>query len=153
MPPNGHTQHCTGNVAGSKAGPGSVCYFYNSTGASLASHKASCVARGGHLVAFNNATEQRLVEAVFSISGHYWIGVEPGAGGQWALADGSGTIGTGRPSNTNPYAHWWGIGTGYACMSELTKLQWHIYCNFLQALTTKSAGGSPHADPACTGRS
>jgi hypothetical protein len=109
MAANSPTQHCTSNLAGSKAGLGSVCYFYNSTGASYASHKASCVSKGGHLVAFNNATEQRLVESVFSISGHYWIGVEPGSGGQWALADGSGNIGTGRPSNAAPYAHWWAL--------------------------------------------
>jgi hypothetical protein len=101
--------HCTGNHPGASTSPSSVCYFYNATTGSHANHEAGCQARGGHLVAYNSAAEQRLVEAVFSISGHYWIGVEPAVGGTWELADGSSNLGTGRPSNTNPYAHWWAL--------------------------------------------
>jgi hypothetical protein len=36
----------------------------------------------------------------------YWIGVEAGTNYQWVLADGSGSIGNGQPSNAAPHAHW-----------------------------------------------
>jgi hypothetical protein len=34
-----------------------------------------------------------------------WLGVHPGAGGQWYLPDGT-HVGNGQPSNEAPYAHW-----------------------------------------------
>ena len=37
---------------------------------------------------------------------YYWIGVEAGTSYQWVLADGSGSVGNGQPSNGAPHAHW-----------------------------------------------
>jgi hypothetical protein len=36
----------------------------------------------------------------------YWLGVEAGSGYRWMLADGSGSVGNGQPSNAAPHAHW-----------------------------------------------
>jgi hypothetical protein len=39
-------------------------------------------------------------------SSYYWLGIEL-SGYQFYGVDGSGSLGTGLPSNSNPYAHWW----------------------------------------------
>jgi hypothetical protein len=83
-----------------------TCYLLNTTTASYASHKAACTAKGGWLAAFSTGAEQLEVETAMSPQGFYWIGVEAGTEDRWMLADGSGSVGNGLPSNANPHAHW-----------------------------------------------
>jgi hypothetical protein len=70
---------------------------------------AAAAAAGGYLAAFNSAAEQLDVEVklgLWSKTTDMWLGVYPGAGQQWYLADGT-LVGNGQPSNAAPYAHWW----------------------------------------------
>jgi hypothetical protein len=80
----------------------------NDTTAGFAAHEAACQAVGGNLAGFHSAAEQLEVEArlgLWSKTTNMWLGVFPGAGQQWYLADGT-LVGNGQPSNAAPYAHW-----------------------------------------------
>lgn len=97
LPVNEYTTYCPAN--------GASCYFYNRTSANYTTHRSSCQARGGYLVAFNSAEEQELVEAWFvttttAMSGQTpWIGVEQ-AGSQWWAA--AGIVLPKRPQDLKP---------------------------------------------------
>jgi hypothetical protein len=58
------------------------------------------------LAAYSAGAEQYAVESTLNPAEAYWIGVEL-QGSQWVLLDASAaSVGDGRPSNSNPYAHW-----------------------------------------------
>ena len=80
------------------------CYTLNTTGATYASHKAACKAKGGDLVSWNSGEEQNDVEKGLSVSMAYYMGVEK-AGNSWYLLDGT-NLGNNTISNSNPYKHW-----------------------------------------------
>ena len=83
------------------------CYIFNATGASYASHKAACQAKGGYLVSWNSAAEQNEVEKALGLAAlttNYYMGVER-AGTNWYLLDGT-NLGNLTISNSNPYKHW-----------------------------------------------
>ncbi len=134
MPPNTDVHYCTNNDPG-KGNIQSICYLLNKTADTYANHKARCAAIGGHLAAFNTGkatapfhnpltgsanppmpqrfahmlagAEQNDVELALDPRSFYWIGVEAGTEDRWTLADGSGSVGNGLPSNARPHAHWW----------------------------------------------
>ncbi len=95
-PPNNATHYCTATS----------CYLLNATPDTYESHKAACALLTAWPVAYNNATEQQEVEAALGPQANYWLGVEEGSQFRWMLADGSGSVGNGQPSNAAPYAHW-----------------------------------------------
>jgi hypothetical protein len=110
LPPNDGTVYCPNNRPGNSSATGTPsCYFLNATAASFATHQAACQAMGGYLAAFNSAAEQLDVEVKLQLwtytGSNIWLGVYPGAGQQWFLADGA-PVGNGQPSNAAPYAHW-----------------------------------------------
>ena len=86
---------------------GDSCYYYNTTYATYATHKAACQAQGGYLASYNSGQEQSAVENRMAYRGnsYYWIGVEPTAQGQYVMLDGT-PLNSGLPSTLNPYAHW-----------------------------------------------
>jgi hypothetical protein len=85
--------------------------MHNNTAANFASHRAGCQAvPGGDLVSFNSQEEQAAVESSLRKvgAGNIWIGVIR-VNNTWFLADGT-FVGTGFPSEANPYAHWCAAG-------------------------------------------
>jgi hypothetical protein len=110
LPPNTAKVYCPNNRPGNTTATRTrSCYLLNDTTDSFAAHDAACKAMGGYLAGFNSAAEQLDVEAklgLWSKSTNIWLGVYPGAGQQWYLADGT-LVGNGQPSNAAPYAHWW----------------------------------------------
>ena len=69
------------------------CYYIITTAVSFAEQKGNCTAKGGHLVAYNNAFEQLDVERYFTAAGtmttddYVYIGVEK-TGNLWYWPDG-----------------------------------------------------------------
>jgi hypothetical protein len=116
------------------------CYSHSFKRSGHQAAAEDCWALNGELVAYEDATEQELVERYFgvwdSLSRSYWLGARrSGAGADFALLDGSAL--PQRPS-TSPYAHWdfnqliYAARLGYDCVAAW---QDTAYVNYTGAST------------------